>query len=519
MSKTKKNIVLLLLACLLMSVLSGCAPSSSEQSDVGPSEEPQETAYQKTIVIAPALDFVSTETQVTTSGTSKSVFLMVFNTLVEQDTEKGGLIPSLAESWELVSDDTWEFKLRRGVKFHDGTDFTAEDVKFTIERGKEQGASKAKLESIKRVEIVDDYTVHIIMSKPDVDILYKLTDPNCVILSKNAFETLSEEEAYKIGTGPYTYNRWEQGDYLSLLRFEDYWEGTPKTEEIVIRNIPEAASRLIALQTGEIDICISPPQIDLHYIAEDPNLTLLQIPGANCRYIGINSSKKPFNDIRVRQAIAHSINRKGFVEAVYEGNATVHNNVMHPGNLFYKEIEGYSYDKEKALALLAEAGYPNGFSATIYSSSGTVQKAVATVMQAQMAEIGIDLEVQSLETATFNATVAPGSDYDMCVNGWGGYVVGPDNALRNMFYTGGNNNNFGFSDEYVDKTLDEAVSISDIETRKKLYGELQEYITNQAVFLPIAIEMIDMGVKSDLEGFVPPQGSIQKFKNVYIPIE
>lgn len=90
------------------------------------------------------------------------------------------------------------------------------------------------------------------MSKPDADILYKLTDPNCVILSKNAFETLSEEEAYKIGTGPFTYNVWEQGDYLSLLRFDDYWEGPPKTEEIVIRNIPEAASRLIALQTGKL---------------------------------------------------------------------------------------------------------------------------------------------------------------------------------------------------------------------------------------------------------------------------
>ena len=139
-------------------------------------------------------------------------------------------------------------------------------------------------------------------------------------------------------------------------------------------------------------------------------------------------------------------------------------------------------------------------------------------MQAQMAEIGIKLDVQSLETATFNATVAPGSDYDMCVNGWGGYVVGPDNALRNMFYTGGNNNNFGFSDEYVDRILDEAVTTSDIETRKKLYGDVQEYITMQAVFLPIAIEMIDVGIKAKLEGFVPPQGSIHKFKNVCIPI-
>ena len=518
MNKTKKNIALLLLVCLVMTVLSGCGQSTSKQSEAGPSEGPEETAYQKTITIAPALDFVSMETQVTTSGTSKTVFLLVFNTLIEQDTERGGLVPSLAESWAAISDTIWELKLCRGVKFHDGTDFTAEDVKFTIERGKEQGASKAKLESIERVEIVDDYTVHLIMSKPDADILYKLTDPNCVILSKNAFETLSEEEAYKIGTGPFTYNVWEQGDYLSLLRFDDYWEGPPKTEEIVIRNIPEAASRLIALQTGEIDICISPPQVDLHYIAEDPNLKLLQIPGANNRYIGINSAKAPFNDIRVRQAIAYGMNRKAFIEAVYEGNAAEHNNVMHPGNLFYKEIEGYQYDKEKALELLAEAGYPNGFSATIYSSSGTIQKTVATVMQAQMAEIGIKLDVQSLETATFNATVAPGSDYDMCVNGWGGYVVGPDNALRNMFYTGGNNNNFGFSDEYVDRILDEAVTTSDIETRKKLYGDVQEYITMQAVFLPIAIEMIDVGIKAKLEGFVPPQGSIHKFKNVCIPI-
>ena len=309
-----------LIAAIVSILMIGTSFAGCQTEPEGNDSQPDDSGYQETITIAPSLDFTGMEVQSNSGGTSKSVYVLTFNTLIEKDTMNNELVPGLAISWEQVSDSSYEFKLREGVKFHDGTDFTAEDVKFTFERGKTQSSSKGKLSSIAGVEIVDDYTVRIELDPIDCDIIYKLTDPNCSILSANAFNTMAEEEAYKIGTGPYQYHEWVQGDYVSLIRFDDYWGELPQTKEIVIRYIPEASSRLLALQTGEIDICIDPPSIDLHYVAEDPDMTLLQVNSSTLRIVLLNELVEPFNNALVRQAIAHAINREDFVSAVYEGN-------------------------------------------------------------------------------------------------------------------------------------------------------------------------------------------------------
>ncbi len=516
--KTRRGIVSLAALLLCVSILFiGCGKNS--ESSTEPSSEGGVSGYQQEIIVAPTLDFTSMEVQETTAATDKSVYVMVFDTLCARDSATGEIVPSLAKEWTQISEDVWQFKLREGVVFHDGTPFTAEDVKFTYDRGMEQSGTRSRLTTVDSVEIIDEYTVELNMAMADVDIIYKLTDPGLSILSANAFETMAPEEAYKNGTGAFSYGEWKQGDYLKLERFDDYWGELPKTETVVIRYIPEASSRLIALQTGEIDVCIDPATVDLPYIAEDPDLTLMQIPGTNLRYVGINMSDKPFNDLRVRQAVAYGMNRDDFITMVYEGNAMATNNVMHPEYMYYKEVEGYGYDPEKAKALLTEAGYPDGFTATIYSSQGTTQRAVANVMQAQMAEIGIDLKVQSLETATFNATVAAGNPFDMMVNGWGGHALGPDYALRTMFYSTASSNRYQLNDTHVDELLDKGIVTSDVNERTQIYAELQEYITNQAAMLPVAIELINVGTKADLEGFRLPNGLFHDFRYVNIPLQ
>lgn len=350
----------------------------------------------------------------------------------------------------------------------------------------------------------------------DNDLIYKLCEANTVMLSSNAFATLDKTEANKIGTGPYMYNEWVQGDYLSLVRFEDYWEGAKKTEEIVIRYIPEASSRLIALQTGEIDLCVDPPAVDLHYVAEDKNLILWQIPSTNIRHIFLNLNVEPFNNKLVRQAVAHAINREDLVALVYEGNATPAYNIMHPTSEFYVDVDYYEFDLEKAKKLLDEAGFSNGFKTAIYSSSGTVQKAVASVIQAQLAEIGIDVEIKSLETATFNAGVAPGGTYPIAVDGWGGHTVGPDNALRSPFHINGNINRSNIKDEKVNNLIDTALITSNHDERAKMYAEVQEYIMDYANWIPLAVEQINVGMKSTLQGFELPQGLHHHWSNLYI---
>lgn len=477
--------------------------------------EDANTVYQETITIAPSLDFTSMDVQNDSGGTAKGVFMLVFNTLVEYDTMKDEYIPGLAESWEQISDTVWEFKLRQDVKFHDGSEFTAKDVKFTIERGKEMGASKSRFSSISEVEIVDEHTVNLILHSPDNDIIYKLCEPNTVIISVNAFETLDENEANQVGTGPYMYDEWVQGDYLSLVRFDDYWDGATKTKEIVIRYIPEASSRLIALQTGEIDMCVDPPVIDLHYVAGDEDLVLWQIPSSNIRHISVNMEVEPFTNKLVRQALMYAIDRDALLALVYEGNATPHYGVMHPISEFYIEADTPEYNPEKAKSLLAEAGYPNGFKTTIYSSTGTVQKTIANVMQAQLAEAGIEVEIQSIETATFNAGQDNG-EFDLAVDGWGGHTIGPDNSLRTCFHSKGSFNASNIHDEYVDKLIDEAIAESDYENRKSLYAELQNYLIDNANWIPLTIEQINVGMNVNVQGFELPHGLFHHWRNLYI---
>lgn len=505
---------------LALSTLVGCqsAPSTDTGQTAAPSQgQSSSGGYKDEIVFAPKLSFDTMDVQNCVSTSTKSVYIWVYNTLVEKDTGTNTLVPSLAESWEQVSDTVWEFKLRQRVKFHNGSDFTAKDVKFTYERGKTQGASKPRLDSMESVEVVDDYTVRITLNQPDMDFIYKITDPNLVILSQEAFDTMSEEEANQIGTGAYRYEEWKHGEYVSVTANPDYWGGEPKTRRIVVRTIPEEAARLIALQTGEVDMIQSPASTDLGYIADDPKLTLAQYPSSTVRYLGLNTTEAPFDNPKVRQAVAYAINRDELIAAVYQGNAMEMRNVMHPDNEFFTEVEGYSYNAEKAKSLLEEAGYADGFTINMISNQAVNDVAICTIVQSQLAKFGITVNLQSMESATFNAAIAEGKGYQLMVSGWSGYTIGPDNALRSILHTDGRINYTNVSDPYIDKTLDEARIISDPDERKALYGELEEYMTNLAAFYPIAVEMLDLGMKADVQGMTLPNGAILDFRNVYIP--
>ncbi|HPL53331.1 MAG TPA: ABC transporter substrate-binding protein [Bacillota bacterium] len=524
--KINRTLVLILCVCMVVICFTGCSgsgnagtsstvPDTTENKD-GVVVEDANTVYKKSITIAPALDFTSMDVQNDSGGTAKSVYMLVFNTLIEYDTTDNKYIPGLAESWKQISDTTWEFKLRQGVKFHDGSEFSAEDVKFTIDRGLQKNASKSKFSTIKEVTVIDDYTVQLNLKTPDMDLVYKLCEPNTVIICKNAFDTLEESKANQVGTGPYMYKEWVQGDYLSLTRFNDYWDGARKTEEIIIRSIPEASSRLIALQTGEIDVCVDPPVIDLHYVSEDKNLKLWQIPSSLIRHITLNLKVKPFDNHLVRQAVAHAIDREAILALVYEGNATPHYNVMHPISEFYTDVDYYEFDQAKSKALLAEAGYPDGFKTEIYSGPSAVQKAVANVVQAQLREVGIEAEVKSLEIATFNAGVAPGGTFPIQVDGWGGHTIGPDNALRTEHHSNGSVNRSNIKDEAVDKLIDDAISENDNEKRKELYAEAQQHIVSNSYWIPLAIEQINVGIKSTVKGFEVPHGLFHHWRNLYI---
>jgi len=521
----KRTSVLQRALCLALTLvfLGGCSPSNgnsgsgsgSGTNPAGSGGEP--TGYQDTIIYCPKLDFITQDMHNTVSNVTKSAYLWVYNTLVELDVATQEIAPALATSWEQTSDTQWKFILREGVKFHNGNSFTAEDVKFSFEIAN-QGNSATRVNGIESMEVVDEYTILINLKATDMDFLYRITAPEVSILSKNAYDTMEAKEAVKIGTGPYMYGDWEPGDYISFHAFHDYWGGAPKTEHLILRYIPEASARLIALQTGEVDIIQDPSTTDLKYVAENTDLRLEQYPSSTVRYLSLNQAKAPFDNELVRQAIAHAINYDEILTAVYQGNATSLNNVMHSDNAYYSEVEGFDYNVEKAKQLLADAGYPNGFSTTILTTNAANDTAIATLLQSQLAKIGITVDCTTAESAAFSSAIAPGGTYDMMVSGYSGYTYGPDAALRTFWYSSAPLNYTNNNDPYVDELLDRAVAENDEATRQELYAELENYITNKAAFLPIAIELNNLGMKKAVEGMVPPNGAIVDLRNICIPV-
>ena len=520
----KRTSVLSLVLCfaLAMTMLAGCqsgtpsgnASTPSGGSSSAPSGEP--AGYQDTIVYCPKLDFITQDMHHTVSNVTKSAYVWVYNTLVEVDVETQTIVPALATSWDQVSDTQWKFVLREGVKFHNGDAFTAEDVKFSFEIAN-QGNSATRVSGIESMEVVGEYEILINLKAADMDFLYRITAPEVSMLSKNAYDTLAPEEAVKIGTGPYMYGDWQQGDYVNFHAFHEYWGGAPKTENLVLRYIPEASARLIALQTGEVDIIQDPNTIDLNYVAQDPNLRLEQFPSSTVRYLALNQNKAPFDNELVRQAVAHAVNYDEILAAVYQGNATALHNVMHSDNAFYAEVEGFDYDLEKAKELLTQAGYPNGFDTTVLTTNAANDTAIATLLQDQLSKIGIKVTCSTAESAAFSSAIAPGGTYDMMVSGYSGFTYGPDAALRTFWYSTAPLNYTNNKDADVDEKLDTAVAEKDESVRKAIYAELEQYLTSKASFLPLAIELNNLGMKAGVEGIVPPNGAIIDLRNVFIP--
>lgn len=533
----KKLLALLLCVLMIVSCFVGCGsepakepaetPATNTPATNTPAEntekpaesgEAGEVKYQETITVGNEADFVRADLHNTSSVVDRRALRVAQDNLVEWDPVNEEVIPALATEWEKLDETTWQFTLREGVKFHDGTDFTAEDVKFTIERAMESSTASAIVATIAEVEIVDDYTVNIKLNKIDPDIIYKLTDSNGIMMSKDAFDTMDETEAPKIGTGPFKCVSWVQGSEAVFEAFDDCWEGAPKTRRIVFKYIPEASARLIALQTGEIDYVVNPAGSDIHYIEEDPNLAFHRFPGMNLSYVWFNINVKPFDNKLVRQAVSLALNPDDFVAITYQGFADPAYNVMHPATPFYDaDTIKYGYDIEKAKELLAEAGYPDGFECTLYSTTSTTRKSDATIIQSSLAAIGITVNVQNQESATFNAGVAHGGTYDFAVDGWGGHAVGADRALRTVFHSEGPTNRCNIEDPKVDEMIDNALSAPTDEERAEIYSELQNYLMEEAVWAPLYIASQNIGTKAAVEGVAAPQGTTLICRYLCIP--
>lgn len=445
---------------------------------------------------------------------------LIYSRLVEAD-ENMQIHPGLAESWQQLDDRTMQFKLRKGIKFHNGDDFTAEDVKFSFERMMNSPRIAFVLPPIERIDVVDDYTVNIVTKTPFGPLLAHLSHPALGMVSKKLLtenpEALKEKP---IGTGSYKFKEWIYGDKLVLEKNEDFYDKNERgLKYIIFKNVVEASNRAIGLETGEIDIATPISSVDEENIKNNPKLQLLTKPSISYTYIGMNMTKAPLNDIRVRKAINYAIDKQAIIDVILNGNGKIATSPIAPGVFgFTDKTKNYEYNVEKAKELMKEAGYENGFTTSMLVFSGEANTQTAEIVQAYLKEIGIDLKIEIVEVSAYWDMTERGV-HNLFLGSWGVVTGDADYGLYAMYHSsakGGAGNRDFYENEKVDELLDKAKTEIDPETRKKLYEEAQILIVNDAPDVMLYNRNLTVGAQKYIKGLGIHPVTLYNFATVYI---
>ena len=471
------------------------------------------------IVVAMSADIVTMDPANQNDTTSSVLMNHVYNTLMEVNDD-GELVGDLAESYEVSEDGTsYTFHLYENACFSDGTPVTAEDVKFTYERAAESPKSKSDVEAVDNIEVIDEKTVKMNLKKPYAPFITKTTDSGLCILSKAHVESVENygDVDTVLGSGAFIPTEWVPNDHYTLVRNENYWKEAPIATSIEVRVIPEGSARTIALEAGEVDIVWGVDPIDCVNVESNPDVLLLSQPSASIEYMGMNTSKEKFSDVRVRQAINMAIDQQTFIDTIIEGRGTPANsyiNAMIPG--WTDEVTAYEYNIEKAKELMAEAGYPDGFDCSIYVNGDTRTRS-ATIVQAQLAEIGINVEISTYEWGALLEILTAG-DHELFFLGWSNSSFDADGSTFALFHSsnwGATGNRAWLDDEQVDSLIEQAQVETDNAKRMELYKELQFRLKELAPWVPIYYKDDNVGVRADLKGFRLHKGATHWIGNAH----
>ncbi len=467
-------------------------------------------ASAQTITIAMGADPVTFDLHNTNDQPTSQVSRQIYDTLVIQNEELE-LDPGLAESWDYVDDTTILFHLRRGVTWHNGDAFTADDVVWTIERFLSLPAHSAFLLDgiLSSVEALDDHTVQLELQFPFAPILNHLAHSSLAIMNQNAVEAAGDDygTSVVVGTGPFTFDSWQTGDRVVLQRNDDWWGGDVLPETLVFRPIAEGSVRGIELETGGVDIAYTLPPSDARATENSDRPThLVPVRTLSTAYIGFNVQAEPFDNPLVRQAINHAVDVDLIVETIYTGQAE---RAVSPisSDVFgaNPDLEPYTYDPELARELLAEAGYADGFSTSIWTNDNPQRMEIAQIVQAELGNIGIQVDVQVVEWGTYLADTAAGL-HDMFILGWVTVTGDADYGLYSLFHSsqfGDPGNRTFYANDRVDELLEAARVETDPDTRVSLYAEAQEILQEDAPWIFLIVTTEEHGVSDAIEGFVP----------------
>lgn len=433
------------------------------------------------------------------------------------------IIGDLAERWDVSSDGLkYNFYLAKGVRWHDGTPFSAEDVVWTVESIMENnGYGKAALAGVVSVVALDENTVVFTLEKPNSSFLASLARRyGFNILPKHKYDDGNDPRQHycnwaPIGTGPFKFVEMSSGNYVVLEANEDYFKGAPKINSLIFKFYPDMGSAMAALEAGDINVmATSPPFTDAIKLMDNPAFEVGKRPTEIPVWLGFNLSRKPFDNIKVRKAFAHAIDRN-------EINKLVYQELLKPADTVYVSIlrdfcnfdaKQPTYDPKQAEALLDEAGYLKDKNGTRFSCTYTAFKAavwgakeIGDVMRSQLAKVGIDLKVEYLDYAVFSEKILKRKDFDIT---WSGGPHGPDpQAFSEFVGTRGNRNAMGYSNEEVDNLFEKAKLTKNVEEQRSAYYRIQEIIANDLPRLALVEWSYLHPYDSSYVGFCWQQGS------------
>jgi peptide/nickel transport system substrate-binding protein len=525
----KKLLAMIISSVMAVSILAGCSssetpPPATETPGTETPAEPTDPAepgeVKDTLVVGMGADANSLDPHATNDQPSSRITKQIYETLVNQN-EMMELEPGLAETWDQIDELTFEFNLKQGVKFHNGEEFTAKDVEFTILRALESPHIGHIVGAIdpEGIEIVDDYTIRISTKDPFAPLLAHFAHTATGILNEKAVTESGEDYGQNpVGTGPFKFANWVTGDKIELDRNDEYHGEPAKVAHLVFRNIADNTTRTIELESGGVDIAYDVQPTDVTRVEENADLTLLRDINLSTTYIGFNANKEPYDDVKVRQAINYALDMDTIVEVVYSGVGEPSKGPLGP-NVWAsnRDLEEYGFDLDKAKELMAEAGLADGFKTTIWTNDNQQRMDIAEIVQNQLKEINIEAEVKVIEWGSYLDGTANG-EHDMFILGWVTVTGDPDYGLYALFHSGQHGaagNRTFYSNDRVDELLDAARVSADPDVREAAYKEAQEIIREEAPWIFTWTGENLTGTRSNVKGFTQHPAGHHKLVGVY----
>ena len=461
---------LIYLSILVLLVLFACSQKENKKETVEKEEK-------KILTMAQKAEIKTLDPQKATDSVSRSIIKLINQTLVYIDNE-GNIVPELAQEITKVSPKETLIKIKNDIKFSNGETLTIDDVLFSLERAKASPKMSQDLYMIESFEKVDDRTLKINTLYDAGNLLHKLASGGVAIINKKAFE---EDENNIVGTGMFKLKEWVAGEKLVLERNEFFKDSKSNIDTLVVKFVPEANSRMIMLETGEIDLARDLLPLDFQKISEDTKFTTVEVETPSNMFLGFDLRNELLADKRVRQAIAYAINNEDLVKTVFNGSASVATSPVPKITTGHNEnSNNYSQDIEKAKQLLAEAGYPNGFNIELFVSEDNQRIDMAVIIQDNLKKIGINAEIKTFQWAAYVSTIEnPNIIKPLFIMSWNISNDDPDEVLYPLYHSSqidAHTNVVFYKNEKFDNLISEARETTDKEKRMKLYEEAQDII-------------------------------------------